>query len=308
MLKEIVKSKSLSWNKNNVSEDNFSFSLSKSILSEIGNNRQELKKWDIGFEEPPEIQSLRLVSSDIKDSYLTSGLGFVLIKGLDEFSDEIIRKTFCLLNFYLGKPLKQNIDGDVFVEVKNRGKSMKTGGRYHQTSEGGSLHTDSPQWENAPDLIGLLCLKEAKKGGESILLSAYNIHNEYLTKNSSLLPILYENFHFDKRGEYEEGESPTTVKPIFSYVDGELRFRYLRDYIDGADVEDNLKLKKERVKALDLLDEILENKENSLRFFIKNSEILLFNNHRIIHGRTSFVDFEDELLRRLMVRSWISTN
>ena len=51
MLKEIVKSKSLSWDKNNVSEDNFSFSLSKSILSEIGNNRQELKKWDIGFLE-----------------------------------------------------------------------------------------------------------------------------------------------------------------------------------------------------------------------------------------------------------------
>ena len=308
MLKEIVKNDNLSWNKNILLEEDYSFSLSKSVIYEISDNKMKIEEWNVGFENPPEIKSLRLISSEINNSYILSGLGFVLIKGLDCFSDNIIRKTFYLLNYYLGKPLKQNINGDLFVDVKNRGKSMKTGGRYHQTSEGGSLHTDSPQWENAPDLIGLLCLKEAKKGGESILLSAYNIHNEYLTKNSSSLSTLYEDFHFDKRGEYVKGEPSTTIKPIFSYENNELRFRYLRDYIDGAKVEDNLSLNEERVEALDLLDEILENKENSLRFFIKSSEILFFNNHRIIHGRTSFTDFEDESLRRLMVRSWTSTN
>jgi len=33
--------------------------------------------------------------------------------------------------------------------------------------------------------------------------------------------------------------------------------------------------------------------------------MLFFNNHRILHGRSSFEDFEDSELKRLMIRTWI---
>ena len=46
--------------------------------------------------------------------------------------------------------------------------------------------------------------------------------------------LLYLKFHFDKRGEYKENESPTTYEPIFKYQNNQLVFRYLRNYIDAG--------------------------------------------------------------------------
>ena len=101
----------------------------------------------------------------------------------------------------------QNAKGEEFISVKDTGASMKSGGRYHQTKEGGSLHTDSPQFEEIPDYIGLLCMHGAKSGGQSRLISAYSVHNRMLTEHPTLLDTLYEEFHFDKRGDFEQGES-----------------------------------------------------------------------------------------------------
>ena len=70
---------------------------------------------------------------------------------------------------------------DVSVDIKDLGKSMKTGGRYHHTKEGGSYHTDgSHLYKNPPDYVGLLCINPAKKGGVSKFMSAYTIHNKLL--------------------------------------------------------------------------------------------------------------------------------
>ena len=90
-----------------------------------------------------------------------------------------------------------NIEYDLveFV-IQDEGKSMKTGGRYHQTKEGGSYHTDSPQWPDVPDSVGLLCINPAKEGGINKFLSAYSIHNEINKKDPFLLELLYSKFYF----------------------------------------------------------------------------------------------------------------
>ena len=75
------------------------------------------------------------------------------------------------------------------VEIKDVGKSMKTGGRYHETKEGGSHHTDSPQWKDVPDYLSLFCVHNAKKGGTNLFLSAYTIHNKIL--NNIKIKFLY---------------------------------------------------------------------------------------------------------------------
>ena len=95
---------------------------------------------------------------------------------------------------------------------------MKTGGRYHQTREGGSYHTDSPSMEYIC-LITLACyfvFDPAKIGGTSKFLSAYSIHNQTVYKKIEyLLEQLYNKFHFDKRGEFKENESPTVFRIYF---------------------------------------------------------------------------------------------
>ena len=192
-----------------------------------------------------------------------------------------------------------------FVLIQDEGKSMKTGGRYHQTKEGGSYHTDSPQWPDVPDSVGLLCINPAKEGGINKFLSAYSIHNEINKKDPFLLELLYSKFYFDKRGEFKEGESPTVFEPIFSYTNNELHFRYLRNYIDDGYKTQNKILSNDQINSLNIIDEVTQNKKLSLDYEMKSGDMVFFNNHRILHGRTSFEDFEDQNLKRKLVRVWI---
>ena len=91
-----------------------------------------------------------------------------------------------------------------------------------------------PHWKDVPDVVGLFCVNQAKKGGESKFVSVYKIHNEMLKMHEEYLFLLYNKFHFDKRGEFEEGESPTVHEPIFEFEDNSLKCRYLRNYIDAG--------------------------------------------------------------------------
>ena len=185
---------------------------------------------------------------------------------------------------------------------------MKTGGRYHETKEGGSHHTDSPQWKDVPDYLSMLCVNSAKKGGSNLFLSAYTIHNKIFQEKKDLLNLFYEKFHFDKRGEFKENESPTTFEPIFKYENNHLMFRYLRNYIDAGHEIVEKPLTNEQNNILNELDKIIHDDEFSVSYDLKKFDMTFFNNHRIIHGRTSFEDHDEIKKKRYMVRTWIKEN
>jgi len=247
---------------------------------------------------------------ELKNNFLINGNGFFIIDGdcFDGFSDEQVKEIYRLISTGLGELYVQNIKKEKFVIITDEGKSMSTGGRYHQTKEGGSFHTDSPQWSKVPDFVGLLCIRPAKIGGISKFVSVYTVHNQMLEIHPEYLGALYTKFHFDKRGEFEKDESPTTFEPIFKYKNNELMFRYLRNYIDaGQRIVEN-PLTKEQNDILDELDRIIHDEEFSVSYDLKRFDMSFFNNHRIIHGRTSFEDYDEVEKKRYMIRSWIKNN
>ena len=253
------------------------------------------------------------LSADIqafRSQFLTTGCGLGVIDGLspERFSPTRQRAIHWRIARLLGTPIPQNIQGDTLVEVCDRGKTMEQGGRYHQTRQGGSLHTDSPQWRAAPDYLGLLCLNQARRGGESKLVSAYSIHNRLRQHDPELLEVLYQPFHFDKRGEFGAAESPTTLVPIFTFDGRQLRFRYLRNYIDAAYQRLGLTLSRPQQQALTALDEMLEDETLTLTMDLKPGQIQYLDNHRVVHGRNAFQNYPEPAKKRLMVRVWISAH
>ena len=42
-----------------------------------------------------------------------------------------------------------------------------------------------------------------------------------------------------------------------------------------------------------------------MSYKLRQNEMVFFNNNRVMHGRTSFEDFEDIEKKRLMIRTWI---
>lgn len=241
-----------------------------------------------------------------KNDYVEKGFGLGLMD-LHEITHSPTqqRELYLAIAGILGILLPQNSADEKVVEVIDRGRTLEEGGRYHQTKQGGSLHTDCPQWLGRPEYLGLLCVRQAIHGGEGKFVSAYSLHNNILREHPRLLPTLYEPFHFDKRGDVKPGESPTTLAPVFTYDGRELTFRYLRDYIDGGHERVGLPLTPIQQDALHAVDEQLENKDLVVALKLQPGQILFNNNLRTVHGRTGYEDTKDSALKRLLLRTWI---
>jgi len=308
-LNRIVDEKNLAWEASSFSSEQdftFTYRLSGRALSELGGTQLPGTYEEI----PSKLGDFPYLKTTMLEFYrraLTEGPGFGLITGLDptEFSRTQQDMIYWMMCNLLGEPLKQNIRGEKRVEVKDRGGTMAEGARYHQTKDGGSLHTDSPQWQNVPDLLGLLCLHPAMEGGDSKLISAYSVHNELLQRRSDLLELLYDSFHFDKRGEFKPDESPTTVAPIFTYNGKVLGFRYLGDYVRAGHDTAGKPLSVKQLEALGELDKVLEDEKLIVTMSLKAGDINFVNNHRVIHGRNGFIDYPEQNRKRLMVRAWL---
>ena len=271
-------------------------------MDEINSNRTKLSD-----ENTNDFKFLKEYVLDLKNKILINGCGFFVISGneLSDFSINEKRNVYTIISKIIGKLLEQNKDHEVIVEIKDIGKTMKTGGRYHHTKEGGSYHTDGSHiFKNPPDYVGLLCINPAKKGGVSKFMSAYTIHNKLL-ENKKLQKILYEKFHHDKKNENAGDEKPTRFEPIFEFTNNELKFKYQRELILTGHEKVKEPLTELQVKAIDFLENILNNDEQMARYALKTGDMMFSNNRWLIHDRTSFEDFEDEKLKRLLLRTWI---
>ena len=302
-LDKIITDEHLAWDKTlSDKREQFVVHLDSEIIQELIERRNELDS--INKNDLPLFKKKIL---NFRNERLLDGVGLFVIDGICMESFSVKEKTsiYTLASKILGELIIQNIKQEKIVEIKDIGKSMKTGGRYHETKEGGSHHTDSPQWKNVPDYLGLFCVHNAKKGGTNLFLSAYTIHNRILQERKDLLDIFYEKFYFDKRGEFKDGESPTVFQPIFELKNKKLFFRYLRNYIDAGHDIQNQPLSQPQKDALTYLDNLMRMEDITLKYDLKPGDMVFSDNHWVVHGRTSFEDYDDENLKRFMLRTWI---
>ena len=302
-LDKIIIDEHLAWDKTlSDKKEQFVVHLDSEIIQELIERRNELDS--INKNDLPLFKKKIL---NFRNERLLDGVGLFVIDGICMESFSVKEKTsiYTLASKILGELIIQNIKQEKIVEIKDIGKSMKTGGRYHETKEGGSHHTDSPQWENVPDYLGMFCVHNAKKGGTNLFLSAYTIHNRILQERKDLLDIFYEKFYFDKRGEFKDGESPTVFQPIFELKNKKLFFRYLRNYIDAGHDIQNQPLSQPQKDALTYLDNLMRMEDITLKYDLKPGDMVFSDNNWVVHGRTSFEDYDDENLKRFMLRTWI---
>ena len=88
------------------------------------------------------------------------------------------------------------------------------------------------------------------------------------------------------------------------YVNHLLKLSWYHN-VYGYHLLQKLSLPESKIKALDYLEKISQNEEYVLSYDLRTNDMGFFNNHRILHGRTSFVDHQDQNLKRLMIRIWI---
>ena len=304
ILETLVIDKKKTWTKNLSSDSNeFLVDLDDNVISELLQKRDLLDQYNIQH-----FTHLKTQIQHIKQDILIQGCGFCVINGTNftAFAKHELSNIHILISKIFGELLIQNKHGEQIVEVKDLGKTLSTGGRYHHTKEGGSYHTDGCHiFENPPDYVGLLCLNPAKNGGVSKFISAYTIHNK-LQEDKNLLRILYEKFYMDKRNENQADETPTQFVPIFTYNNGKLNCRCCqRELIDSGHEKMNKPLTEYQKNALDNLDKLLANENLAVSYLLKKGDMMYSNNKWLIHDRTDFEDSDDENLKRALLRTWI---
>lgn len=233
-----------------------------------------------------------------------NGLGLFLLRGFpaDDHDKDDLRRLFWGLGLHCGTAVSQSARGDVLGDVRNLG-TPHDGPAFRGYTSNGALtyHSD------AADVTGLFCLRAAKVGGLSRIVSMPRIHNQVLAERPDLLAVLYAPYHWGRQGNELAGQSPYYTQPIFEVCDGKFAGRYTRTHIRTAELGGvTPALTDVQAEALAFVDGICERPEFQLTMMFEAGDIQFLNNHLTLHTRTAFEDFEAEDRRRHLLRLWLS--
>jgi hypothetical protein len=236
---------------------------------------------------------------------LLHGRGFALMRGLpvERWSMREAATAYFGIGSHLGNARSQNAKGHVLGHIRDLGRDAKKdfSARVYQTRERQTYHTDSC------DVVGLLCLKTAKSGGASALVSSMTIYNEMLKRRPDLLPCLFEALHTDRRGEVPAGQKPWYDTPVFSWYEGRLSAHYVRRYIESARRFPEVPpLTAQQTEALDLFDALAEDPAVNMQMTFQPGDMQWVHNHTMLHDRTAFEDWPEPERKRHLLRLWLA--
>ena len=235
---------------------------------------------------------------------LLSGVGLEVLRGLpiENYSQAFCATIFCGIGAHIGSTRSQNADGHILGHVRDIGADANDpNSRIYQTCERQTFHTDSA------DVVGLLCIREAKEGGKSLLVSAETIYNRMKQECPDLLEKLFDPIATDRRGEIPDGAKPYMEIPVLSWYEGNLTVFYQRQYINSAQRFDGaMCLSPEHVEALDMFDALANDPELCFGMQLQPGDMQFVYNHSQLHDRTGFLDWPDPSQRRHLMRLWLS--
>jgi len=253
---------------------------------------------------------------------LEDGCGMIKLRGLpvDRYSADELRQIWFGLGANLGHPVFQNRNGELMREIRDEGAEV--GARYGQIHDGdakgensgpvflssyartlsnGALrfHTDRC------DVVGLLCVNQARAGGVSTLASSVAVRNEILRRRPDLLEVLYQKFYRSRFGEEETTPDAIYALPIFGDRDGKFTSHYSLTYIEVAQKVPSVpRLTAAQHEAIEMLMALA--KDLSFEMRMEPGDIQLLNNHVVYHGRTPFEDDDTLGQRRSLYRLWLA--
>jgi len=237
--------------------------------------------------------------------------GFVVTSAVPEewLQDRRARAYYAWLCTHVGR---LNYKLGPFYEVYDRGPETYTlTTRYSDTHFSHGFHTDGTGRAGMPDVVGLMCIRQAVNGGENHLSNVMDVHQRLFNTEHRALVELYKPIMRDC--VVPENADPQEVLhahtyPVFQW--GEqgrgFTFRYMRRWIEVAYRRLNETVPEELAAALDTLDKELIDPANTLTLKLKKGEALLFNNLRLAHDRSAFST--DPVGNRLMLRAWLDVN
>ncbi|MBI1374830.1 MAG: hypothetical protein GC159_19090 [Phycisphaera sp.] len=234
---------------------------------------------------------------------LEHGSGAVMLRGLPVIHDELYaRRLFFGLASHIGAAVTQSAAGERVFSVRDAGYAEGDArARGPNTARKLSFHTDRC------DVIAFMCLRQAKSGGDNLLVSSMTLFNRLLDTRPDLLDVLMQPVLYKRHNVDTANPLPYCRQPIMSFTEGHFACGYLRVLIDRAYAEpDTPAMTDAQREAMDTLEQLAEDPSLHVRFAQQPGDVLLLNNWVTLHRRDAFEDHEDAALKRHILRIWLS--
>lgn len=237
---------------------------------------------------------------------LENGRGFALVRGLpvQRYAKADAAMLYWGIGAQLGPGFAQNAQGDMLGHVRDLGADWKTDmrARGYQTRLHLPFHNDST------DVVALLCLQQARRGGASRIVSSTAIHNEFVVRRPDLWQVMSEPFCVDRRGEEGPGQKPWYVTPCFNRFEGRLFVRYNRTFIESAQrFPDVPRLTPLQREALELMDALCDDPALHLDMRFEPGDMQFLCNYTVLHSRGEYEDWPEPERKRHLLRLWLRT-
>ena len=232
---------------------------------------------------------------------LETGRGMILLRGLPTtYTPDELRLVYWGIGCHLGTALSQGGRGELLGLVEDEGRPVDfTKYRGSKTADRLPFHGDRC------DVVGLLCVRKARSGGLSRIVSAAQIHNEILRRRPDLIELFYADWYHSRQGDEAPGEGRAYAKPIFGFRAGFFSGIFSPNYVRAAqNFPEVPRMTVEQEEALALFDDLTD--ELALDMSFEPGDIQLLNNHLIYHSRTDFEDYLEPERKRLLLRLWLS--
>ena len=234
------------------------------------------------------------------------GRGFALLRGMPVEDRPIAESATAYwgVGAYFGSARSQNAKGHLLGHVYDLGEGLSATNpnlRSYATAERQNFHIDRC------DVVALLCLRRAKSGGLSTIVSSMSVHNAMAARRPDLLERLYQPVPVDRRGEVPEGKAPFYEAPVFNEHAGMISVLYSRLHIGSAQrFPEARRLTPADLEALDMLGELAADPELRLDMNFMPGDIQFLHNHTILHARSAYEDWPEAELKRHLLRLWLA--
>jgi len=240
---------------------------------------------------------------------LTDGLRFCLLDRLplERLTLDDARALYWILSSMLARPVAQKLDGTMVYDVHDTGQQALPGSgiRPDKTNIDLQFHNDNAYNATMPVFVGLLCVRPAKDGGMSRVMSFYTAHNALRERHADVLSRLYEPFWFDRQREFHPGEASTFSAPLFIRDGERLSARLSLHQIRGGYALRGETMDNETAAAVEAIKDVFADESLQFHFRLQAGEIQYVANREIGHSRTEFHDHSEAERRRLLIRLWL---
>jgi hypothetical protein len=246
------------------------------------------------------------IDKDFLRNILDASPGFLILKtGITDSDEQTQRLVYRSLCSQLGK--LNNRYGELY-DVKDYGGNYKDSNiPVSQTHDTTGFHTDSSAIDYFPFYVGLLCIRPAISGGDSLLVNASNFLSTVKIEQKDLLKVPVIRDIITPGKEYSIENLLRNKFPILNEEGPFPIFRYMRYWIERGHQKADIPLSKEYIEILNQFDNYIENPNNQFSYSLESGDILLFNNTFLLHNRTAFINSAIEGQERLLVRTWIDS-